>query len=151
MRIRIATSGDLEAISRIVRDELHIKMPGFRWDKREVIREMIEDGEYFVGVENGVVVAVMGFSYFKRYLRIETLAVSHAHHRKGLGAQLIRYAKRKARTLKVKFVYLESFYEYKTKGFYRKMGFVRTDYASYGGHRCHCFEFYLRPRTHAVA
>ncbi len=78
----------------------------------------------------------------KRYprasLSVGIIAVHPEFRRKGLGVQLIEFAKKMAFKCR-KRLYVESFFEYKKLHFYEKLGFTKDAPKRYGGKPYHVF------------
>jgi len=67
------------------------------------------------------------FNYFWKKGKIETLAVRKDSHKNSYGKELINFAKIKLKKLKIKILYVNSFYSYNLKNFYKKQGFNIMD------------------------
>ena len=143
MEIRKADSKDIAAIKKIA-DLLYLDILGFEWNKEDFIKGQIEKGEYYLAEENGIAVGAISLRDRNGMIYIETLVVAKDIQTRGIGRQLVEFAKQFARENNFKILRTTSFYEYGVKDFYIKQGFKLLDEAGeYGGHKFHRLEFVL--------
>ena len=93
MNIRQAEEKDVKSIIEII-SLLKLDIPGFVWDDEKFILDQIKKGEYFVLEESGQVVAIISLRKRKNKVSIETLAVRKDFQHKGMGSELIEFAKK---------------------------------------------------------
>ncbi|GEM_PF-4207333 len=140
MRIRKATIRDLPIIQRIVKRELYLPIPGFHWHIKRNIAENIRGSQHFVAVKKGDIVGIIGFIFSKECSAIEMLAVVRRARGRGVGQQLVKFARRTARLRGNKLLTVCSFYEYRAEDFYRKAGFqLLSKPGIFNGHKYHRF------------
>ena len=149
MNIRKAVPEDLKSIAEIAR-ALYLDIPDFVWTTEDYIRKQIEKGEYYVAApsealaEEGRILGAMSLRDRNGMLYIETLAVAKDIQSKGVGSELVEFAKQFAKGNGFKILRTTSFYEYGVKDFYIKRGFRLLDEpGEYGGHKFYRLEFEL--------
>ena len=143
MDIRKANLGDAQKITEIAQ-VLYLDIPDFVWAAPEFIKRQIERGEYYVAEENGRPVGVMSLRDRNGRLYIETLAVTEDIQSKGVGSELVEFAKQFAKENNFKILRTTSFYEYGVKDFYIKNGFRLLDEpGEYNGRKFYRLEFTL--------
>lgn len=141
--IRQAVQKDIKAIIEII-GLLKLDIPGFVWDDEDFILQQINNGEYFVLEEDGQVIAIMSLRKRKNKVSIETLAVKKDFQHKGLGSQLIDFAKKFTKDNGFSILHAYSFTEYNAIHFYLNRNFKMLDNPGhYKRHKYDCFEIKL--------
>ncbi len=147
MKIRKASPEDLQSIKEIA-GLLYIEMPDFVWNKENFIEKQIEKGEYYVTVsfealaKKERILGIVSLRERQGMLYIETLAVAEDIQAKGIGSNLVEFAKDFARKNNFKILRTTSFYEYGVKDFYIKNGFrLLPESGEYAGHKFYRLEF----------
>ena len=127
-----------------VTDLLHLDIPSFVWNDESFIKKQVENGEYFLMEEGGVVAGVMSLRERKNGMHIETLVIRKEFQGKGYGSKFIEFAKDYAKEHQIKKLYAYSFADYNISDFYTKKGFLLMDYVGFYKHyKYHCFEMNL--------
>jgi aminoglycoside 6'-N-acetyltransferase I len=120
-------------------------VPGFVWNQDDFVTKQITNKEYFVLEQDGAVVAIMSLKKRKNKVSIDTLAVKKEFQGKGLGSQLVEFAKQYAKDNGFKSLHAYSFAEYNAVNFYLKQSFEYFDRTrEYNGHRYDCFKINLQ-------
>ena len=140
MNIRQAEEKDVKSIIEII-SLLKLDIPGFVWDDEKFILDQIKKGEYFVLEESGQVVAIISLRKRKNKVSIETLAVRKDFQHKGMGSELIEFAKKFTKEKGFDTLHAYSFTEYDAVQFYLNRNFKMMDNSGYyKGHKYDCFE-----------
>ncbi|KRT67576.1 MAG: GCN5-like protein N-acetyltransferase [candidate division WWE3 bacterium CSP1-7] len=105
----------------------HLDIPDFKWDDKNWVREQIEQENYFILKENGVLTGAIDLQIQEDSLSIETIAVRKELQGKGTGRKLIDFAKDQARQKGKPKLTVESFTDYGLESFYQKVGFGKDD------------------------
>ncbi len=103
-------------------DNLHIKgcpSPMY-WTTEREIEKLKQKKNIFLAIGNGVMIGCI----IVKGSHIETLCVKKRHRRKGVGESLVKHVELIMKADKRrKNIYVSSFYPFKAKGFYERMGF----------------------------
>ena len=140
MNLRKAEVGDKEKILEIV-NLLYLDVPNFVWNINEFVGRQIRNGEYFLLETEGKIAGIISFRQRQDKMYIETLAVINDLQSKGIGTQLIEFAKDFTRESGLKTLRACSFHEYKKVDFYLSQGFsLLNKPGSYSDHKYYRFE-----------
>ena len=140
MHLRKAEEKDKKDIFEII-NIMRLDVPDFVWADIDFIDKQIKKGEYFLAEVEGKVVGVISLRQRRKKMYIETLAVPEKYRRRGIGAQLIEFAKKFAREKNLKILCACSFLEYNAKDFYFKQGFsLSKNCGAYNSHKFNYFE-----------
>lgn len=113
----------------------------FVWDKDDFIEKQINNGEYFVAIENNKIVGIISFRIRQNIMYIETMAIVKEFQSKGIGTQFINFAKKFTQEKNLNILRAYTFYKYNTKEFYLKKGFTLLGNAGeYSKEKYHRFE-----------
>lgn len=118
-----ANINDLDAIVKI-NSQLHIDLPNFIWDQKDWILEEIQNGNFFVFRQNGLIGGVICLEQSEDKLIIESLSVDKSEQGNGIGKKLVEFAFETARKNSIRKITVASFPEYNVKDFYLKCGFT---------------------------
>jgi len=138
MQIIPASIGDLEDIVQL-NNLFHLEIHNFRWDTPKWIFEEITKGNYFIGIENGEVIAATCLLDSEEFISIETIAVNSSRQKEGIGRAIIRFAEIYAADRGKKEIRVDSFQEYNLQKFYEASGFKLGSTNEYEGHKYDCF------------
>src|SRR3972149_10636552 len=105
----------------------HLDIPDFKWDNESWVREQIEQGNYFVLKEDGILTGAIDLQTREDSLSIETIAVRKELQGRGTGRKMIDFAKDQARQNGKPKLTVESFTDYGLESFYKKVGFGKDD------------------------
>jgi len=143
MNIRQAKIEDKEKILNII-SLLYLDIPHFVWNTDPFVTAQIQNNEYFVIEDQNQIAGIMSLRKRKDKIHIETLAVKKDFQNKGLGSQLIEFAKDFAKENNFKTLQAYSFTQYQAEGFYKKLGFTALTYSGeYKRYPYNCFEIKL--------
>jgi N-acetylglutamate synthase-like GNAT family acetyltransferase len=113
----------------------------FVWDKDDFIEKQINNGEYFIAIENNKIVGIMSFRQRQDIMYIETMAIIKEFQSKGIGTQFINYAKKYTLEKNLTTLRAYAFYQYNTQKFYLKNGFTLLNkHGQYGKEKYYRFE-----------
>lgn len=150
-RVQKAAISDLEAVRRL-NALLRTGVRDFYWDSDSYVRSAIAGGRCFLvkrgrgEVRGALIVGDKGpdRSSGQEHLVVETLVVEPGHRGRGIGTELVEFAKRLSfeRDLRL---YVESFYEYGKPDYYRNIGFKNDESRAYRGRPYHVLHFEPRP------
>ena len=150
MRVVAATSDHVEEIIEInhqfrtIFSNKGLRIPFTRYFRKDCVLKEIELGNQFVVREDSEVVGAMGLKMLDKEAYIESLAVKSDRHGRGIGKNLVDFAKRRARKERKPLLTVESFCVYGVKDFYLKCGFkIDSELGEYEGHKCYCFSMGL--------
>jgi N-acetylglutamate synthase-like GNAT family acetyltransferase len=120
---------------------LYLDIPNFIWNTEEFVDRQIRNGEYFLAEIEGQIVGIISFRRRENKMYIETLAITNDRQSKGMGRQLIEFAKKFTKKKGIDVLRACSFYEYKTVDFYLKRGFSLLEKPGiYENHKYYRFE-----------
>jgi N-acetylglutamate synthase-like GNAT family acetyltransferase len=140
MNLRKAEIGDKKDIQEIV-SVLNFGMDDFVWGQDDFIEKQINKGEYFIEEVDGIMAGIISLRRREKGMYIETLAVVQGFRRKGIGANLIKFAQDFAKQAGVDTLCACAFPEYKSEDFYLGLGFVLSkDLGEYSGRKFYRFE-----------
>ena len=91
----------------------------YSFSEVEKITPLIEDGNYYIAIEEGKIVGTIGIVIVEESCEIDALITSQ----KGVGKALIDFAVEKCKKEDVKKIWCWSLKRYNAIGFYDKMGF----------------------------
>jgi N-acetylglutamate synthase-like GNAT family acetyltransferase len=140
MNLRKAEIGDKKVIKEIV-NALNLGMSDFVWGQDDFLENQIEKGEYFIAQEGANSVGIVSFRQRGDKMYVETLVVVKEMRLKGIGSQIIEFAKDYTRQAGLNELCACSFCEYNTENFYLSLGFsLSKDIGEYCGRKFHRFE-----------
>lgn len=161
---RLATLEDLDKLHKILIDLIENKHEGFGWTKnypnREIFKRDIENGEFYVLVDNELENSIVGgvalnkeedinyknikWSSDEEALVIHRLFISYEVKGKGYGKIMLNKIKEKAKEEKINYIRLDTFSRnIIAQGLYKKEGFEymgNINLEGKEGEFC-CFEF----------
>ncbi len=126
MEIIKCTSKNIKEIVSF-NNQLYIDIPNFIWNNPKWILKQIKRGNFYCLMNKGSVCGALCLIISEKKGKIETLAVRKDSHKNSYGKELINFAKIKLKKLKIKILYVNSFYSYNLKNFYKKQGFNIMD------------------------
>src|SRR3989344_5972953 len=140
MILRQAEQKDKKEILEFAND-LYINIPHFIWNKEDFVVRQIENKEYFVIEDGGVLVGAMSLRQRVNKINIETLVVKKEFQSKGFGSKFIEFAKQFTKEKELNMLHAYSFTDYHAADFYLKKGFRVLDCVGYyQNHKYDCFE-----------
>lgn len=143
MEIILAKLDDLESITSL-NSQFHLEIDNFKWDTPKWISQEIKQGHYVLLKEKNDTLGAMCLEPKEDIMYIQTIAVQQKLHKKGLGRNLINYAKIHAKKERSKKIVVESFLDYNLEGFYTKCGFLKSYFTQeYGGKKYNHYFMYV--------
>jgi len=137
MRIVKASSRNLKSII-----DINKQLIGAKWGKESWIKKEINN-ENFVLIRNHIIYGAMCLQLSmedRNEAYIATLAIKKEEQNKGLGKQLINFAKERAKQEEKTILTVESFLEYNVKDFYLSCGFqLKPKLEKYRGYLFYSF------------
>lgn len=97
-KIRLATIDDFYLIKRVILEEIHLPIPGFKWSDDSYVKSKIENGRYHICESSdhlGIIGIISAYIHTPRggniadTLVIDTIAVRSTYKRKGIGKAMI--------------------------------------------------------------
>ncbi len=104
---------------------LHVEASEFKGNTRDFVKQEVANGNYFVVKDGGKVIAAACIAPRDEGVYLETLAVSEAYQRKGIGSELIEHAKKVTKELGFNKLIVDTYRQYSADGFYAKCGFKK--------------------------
>ncbi len=139
MKIRKAKAIDLKAIQKIARV---LKIPAVAWadwHKLCVIREVVDEGRYYVAETAGRIVGIISIVPHGKMMEIGTLAVARSRHGEGIGKRLVDFARSFGKCHGAKRITVSSLVAYGAKPFYLHLGFSVRGSGHYCGRKWYEF------------
>src|SRR5512139_1237470 len=93
MEIVKASAEDIEAILAL-NQLLHVEASEFKGNTYDFVKNEVAAGNYYVVRDKGKVVAAACISPHDDGVYLETLSISEAYQKKGIGSELIEHAKK---------------------------------------------------------
>jgi GNAT superfamily N-acetyltransferase len=124
MEIVKASEQDIDVILSL-NQLLHVEATEFKGNTYEFVKQEVANGNYFVVKDRGKVVAAACIAPRDEGVYLETLSVSEAYQRKGIGSELIEHAKKITKELGCDNLIVETYRQYSADGFYAKCGFKK--------------------------
>src|SRR3989344_2004171 len=144
MILRQAEQKDKKEILEFAND-LYINIPHFIWNKDDFVVRQIENKEYFVIEDGGVLVGAMSLRQRANKINIETLVVKKEFQSQGFGGKFIEFAKQFTKEKGFAILHAYSFSEYGIANFYIKKGFTMLPSGGYyKNHKYDCFELMVQ-------
>ena len=137
MNLRKAGISDKQNILDIINNLLRLDSP---WNEDGFVETQVKNGEYFLAEIDGKTAGIISLRQKQDKIYIETLAVEEKFRLKGIGSQLVEFAKQFTKERGLASLRACSFFEYKAEGFYEKLGFSRLGKTGkYNGRKYHRF------------
>ena len=144
-----ASEQDINAIFTL-NQLLKVEASEFRGNTYDFVEQEVGNGNYFVVKDSGKVVAAACISPRDDGVYLETIAISEAYQRKGIGSKLIEYAKKITKDYGFDKLLLDTYRQYSADAFYIKCGFKKIPtWAEYKGKPYHKFLIELPLTTDA--
>jgi N-acetylglutamate synthase-like GNAT family acetyltransferase len=149
MEIVRASAQDIEVILSL-NQLLHVEASEFKGNTYDFVEQEVANGNYCVVKDRGKVVAAACIAPRDEGVYLETIAISEAYQRKGIGSELIEYAKKVTRDQGCDKLLVDTYCQYSADDFYAKCGFKKIPtFAKYKGKPYHKFLMELPYTTHA--
>jgi GNAT superfamily N-acetyltransferase len=134
-----ASAQDIEVILSLNR-LLNVEASEFKGNTREFVKQEVEKGNYYVVKDRGAVVAAACISPRDEGVYLETLSVSEAYQKKGIGSELIGHARKVTQEHGCDKLLVDTYCQYSADVFYTKCGFKKIPtMAKYKGKPYHKF------------
>ena len=122
MEIVKASEQDIEVILSL-NQLLHVEASEFRGNTHDFVKQEVAKGNYFVVKDGGEVVAAACISPRDEGVYLETLSVSEAYQKRGIGSELIEHAKKVTKDHGCNKLFVDTYHQYSADVFYTKCGF----------------------------
>ena len=134
-----ASTQDIEAIVSL-NQLLKVDVPEFKGNTYDFVQQEVANGHYFVVKDRGKVAGAACISPRDEGVYLETLAISEAYQRKGIGSALIEHAKKVTKDKGFDKLLVDTYNQYSADVFYTKCGFKKIPtMAKYKGKPYHKF------------
>ncbi len=139
MDIVRASAQDIEVILSLNR-LLNVEASEFKGNTCDFVKQEVDKGNYYVVKHRGNVVAAACISPRDEGVYLETIAISEAYQKKGIGSELIEHAKKVTKEHGCDKLLVDTFCQYSADAFYAKCGFKKVPtMAKYKGKPYHKF------------
>ncbi len=150
MEIVRASEQDIEAILAL-NQLLKVEAPEFKGNTHDFVEGEVDEGNYFVVKDRGTVVAAACISPRDEGMYLETISVSEAYQKKGIGSELIEHAKKITQDHGFDKLLVDTYCQYSADVFYSRCGFKKIPtMAKYKGKPYHKFLMQLPSAADAV-
>jgi N-acetylglutamate synthase-like GNAT family acetyltransferase len=149
MEIVRASVQDIEVILSL-NQLLHVEAKEFKGNAYDFVKQEVAKGNYFVVKDGGTVVAAACISPRDEGVYLETIAISEAYQKKGIGSELIEHAKKVTKDHGFDKLFVDTYCQYSADDFYTKCGFKKIPtMGKYKGKPYHKFLLELPSTTDA--
>ncbi len=149
MEIIKASEKDIEVIFSL-NQLLHVEASEFKGNTYDFVEQEVANGNYCVVKDRGKVVAAFCISPRSEGVYLETIAISEAYQRKGIGSTLIEHAKKVTKDHGFDKLFVDTYCQYSADDFYTKCGFKKIPtMGKYKGKPYHKFLMELPSTTDA--
>jgi N-acetylglutamate synthase-like GNAT family acetyltransferase len=149
MEIVKASAQDIELILSL-NQLLHVEASEFRGNTYEFVKQEVDKGNCFVVKDRGEVVAAACISPRDEGMYLETISISEAYQKRGIGSELIEHAKKVTKDHGFDKLFVDTYCQYSADDFYMKCGFKKIPtMGKYKGKPYHKFLMELPYTTHA--
>ncbi len=124
MEIVKASEKDIDVILAL-NQLLHVEASEFKGNMHDFVKQEVDKGNYFVVKDKGNVVAAACISPRDEGVYLETLSISEAYQKKGIGSELIEHAKKVTKDHGCDKLLVDTYRQYSADGFYTKCGFKK--------------------------
>jgi N-acetylglutamate synthase-like GNAT family acetyltransferase len=149
MEIVRASVQDIEVILSL-NQLLNVEAKEFKGNAYDFVKQEVAKGNYFVVKDGGTVVAAACISPRDEGVYLETIAISEAYQKKGIGSELIEHAKKVTKDHGFDKLFVDTYCQYSADDFYTKCGFKKIPtMGKYKGKPYHKFLLELPSTTDA--
>lgn len=143
MNIVKASNSNIEDILRL-NTQIRVDTQFFQGDSYVWVEEQVRNGNYYIMKRNNEIYGAICLLVKEGLFHLETIAIEKDQQGKGLGRELIDFAKTKAKENGFDKLYIDTYCEYNVDKFYEKCGFKKIPtYAIYKGKPYHRFAIEL--------